>query len=636
MVCAGRGRQPRCGRQLILLLALWAGALSAQRLNPVRWSVQLEPAQPVAGKPVLIRLEAKLDEPWHLYSLTTPKGGPIPTSIQVNSPALEQVRIYQPKPERKFDPNFNLDTETFAREVIFLITAQVAAQAGPQGRGEIQVRYQACTDRQCLPPRRVTVPFEFAVASAGAGWQGALPEGYAAVDRPAAEARPGRPATGQGEESLAGYLALAFGFGLAAVFTPCVFPMIPITISYFLNQKTGSRGAAVFQGAVFCLGIIVLFTSIGLGVSALLGPFGVVQLGSNVWVNTFVAAVFLIFGLSLLGAFELTLPSGLVTRLHALSGQGGFVGTLLMGLTFALASFACVGPFFGTLLAGSVQGGGGRAAIGMLAFASGLAAPFFLLAVFPSWLKRLPRSGGWLERVKVVMGFFVLAAMIYKLSAVDRVLQANILTRERFLAAWLALFALAGLYLLGIVRLRGGEAEGAIGVGRLLAGGALLAFALSLIPGMWGARLGELEAYLPPPEGGFLAAGRGGTAEGLTWLKNDYRGALARAREENKLLLVSFTGYACTNCHWMKANMFTRPEVAAALKDFILVELYTDGTDPASEENQRLQESRFQTVAIPFYAILDGEERIIASFAGLTKNVSQFVAFLKTRGEAAS
>src|SRR5207248_855236 len=339
----------------------------------------------------------------------------------------------------------------------------------------------------------------------------------------------------------------------------------------------------------------------------LLGPFGIVQLGSNPWVNGFITLLFIVFGLSLLGAFEITIPSAVLTRLNNSAGQGGFVGSLLMGLTFSLASFACVGPFVGTLLAASVSGGKTRPLIGMVSFATGLALPFFLLALFPSYLKRMPRAGGWMARIKVVMGFIILAASLKYLSSLDQVLQWGVLTRERFLAAWIVLFALPGLYLLGLLRMEGIKQDEPLGIGRLLPGAALLIFAISLVPGMTGGKLGDLDAYVP------LAAQDstgGAVAGGLAWMKNQYREALDRARREGKLVLINFTGYACTNCHWMKANMFTRPEIAQAMKDFVLVELYTDGTDAESDANQKVQLDRFQTVAIPYYAILDADEKV--------------------------
>ncbi len=351
------------------------------------------------------------------------------------------------------------------------------------------------------------------------------------------------------------------------------------------------------------------------------------QLGSNPWVNGFIAALFIAFGLSLLGAFEITIPSAVLTRLNASSEKGGFVGTLLMGLTFSLASFACVGPFVGTLLAASVGSGGVRPLAGMVVFSTGLALPFFLLALFPSYLKKLPAHGGWMARVKVVMGFVILAASLKYLSSLDQVMQWGFLTRERFLAAWIVLFAMAGLYLLGFVRLEGVKPDEPMGIVRLLMGMAFLVFAITLAPGMSGAPLGDLDAYVPAPSETQSAAG-GTVATGPVWLKDQYREALDQARREGKLVLVDFTGYACANCHWMKANMFTRPEIASQLGRFVLVELYADGTDAVSEANQKLELAKFSTVAEPYYAILDPDEKVLATFPGLTRNAQEFLAFL--------
>jgi len=377
----------------------------------------------------------------------------------------------------------------------------------------------------------------------------------------------------------------------------------------------------------------VLFCALGLGVTAAVGPFGVNQLGSNPWVNGFITLVFGAFALSLLGAFEITLPSGMLTKLDSASRRGGYAGTLLMGLTFALTSFACIGPFMGSLLVASVQSKGMQPVLGMVSFAGGLASPFFFLAAFPSYLKKLPKSGGWLARVKVVMGFVLLAAMLKYASNIDQVLQLGWLTRERFLAGWFVLLALAGLYLLGLLRLEGIEASDRLGIGRLLVASVFLIFSFSLLPGMFGAPLGELDAYVPAAasSGGLLGGGNAPGAN-LVWMKNQYREALSEARAENKLVLVTFTGYACTNCHWMKANMFPRPEIAQAAEKLVLVELYTDGTDQESEANQKLQDEKFSTVAIPYYAILDPDGNVVASFAkGMTTDAKEFLQFLTTR-----
>jgi thiol:disulfide interchange protein DsbD len=578
---------------------------------------------------------------WHLYSLSTPKG-PIPTTIKLTeNPAVESYEIHQPQPDVIFDPNFKLDTETFEGEVVFLLAVQLKKDA-PAGPLELsaQSRYQACDARQCLLPVRRTATARLTVDPSATAGAVTIPAGYNLFDpsRPAATSAPSAPPAtrtpGEQVQGIGMFVLIAFGFGLAAIFTPCVFPMIPITVSFFLNKQAGSRRQSVVQATVFCLGIIVLFSSLGLLTTALLGPFGAVQLGSNPWVNAFIALVFLVFGLSLLGAFEITIPSSVLTRLDRASRDGGILGTLIMGLTFSLTAFACVGPFVGTLLAGSVQAGGARPLVGMTTFATGLAAPFFLLALFPAYLKRLPKSGGWMARVKVVLGFVILGAMLKYLSNIDAVMQWNILTRERFLAAWIVLFALPGLYLLGFLRMEGIGTEDKVGVARLLIGTAFLVFAVSLAPGMFGGRLGEIDAYVPPASGPSTLAGGSPSEEKLVWMKNQYTEALAKARSEGKLVFLNFTGYACTNCHWMKANMFPRPEIVAALKGYVLVDLYTDGTDSASELNQKVLEGKFSTIAIPYYAIVDADEKVIASFPGLTRDAGEFLAFLKSGEDA--
>jgi len=316
------------------------------------------------------------------------------------------------------------------------------------------------------------------------------------------------------------FLLTAFGLGLAAIFTPCVFSDDPDYGFVFINQRGG-----ILQAVVFSLGIVVLFCALGLGVTAAVGPFGVNQLGANPWVNGFITLIFGAFALSLLGAFEITLPSGLLTKMDTASRRGGYFGTLLMGLTFALTSFACIGPFMGSLLVASVQSKGLQPVLGMVSFAGGLASPFFFLAAFPSYLKKMPKSGGWLVRVKTVMGFILLAAMLKYASNIDQVLQLGWITRERFLAGWFVLFSLAGLYLLGLLRLEGIEATDRLGIGRLLVASALLIFAFSLVPGMFGAPLGELDAYVPAAasgSGGLLSSrgAEGGSSPGLVWSKN--------------------------------------------------------------------------------------------------------------------
>jgi thiol:disulfide interchange protein len=631
----------RLANRPLLWLAISAflmpAALCAKE-DPVHWTLA-----PAGGKAVVapggtayFELKASVDPGWHLYSPTTPPGGPIITKVEISAnPLLRSWRIYRPQPVRKLDPNFQIDTETYTGDATFLAEVVAADNATAETNVEAAVRYQACSDVKCLPPVKKTVrtTLAFAAGTAQSGFN--VPAGYLLVPAsvPAETKAPDvKAATAVNiQQDLLPFLLTAFGFGLASLFTPCVFPMIPITVSFFLNQGSGSAKRGWTQALLFCSGIVVLFTSLGFLITALAGPFGVVQLGSSPWVNGFIALVFFVFGLSLLGAFELTLPSGFLTKLNSASQGSGHLATLLMGLTFSLTSFACIGPIVGPLLIASVQQKGAQPVLGMMAFAIGLAAPFFLLALFPSYLRKLPRSGGWMVRVKVVLGFIVLAVMLKYLSNVDQVLQTHWLTRERFLAAWIVLFALPGLYLLGFVFMEGIKREESVGVTRALIAALFLIFAVSLIPGLFCARLGDLDAFVPEGSGNGSGPISAITSAPGGYFKNQLDAGLTLARQQNKLVLVNFTGYACTNCHWMKANMFTRPEIQTVLKDFVIVDLFTDGTDADSEKNQKLEDQRFGTASIPFYAILDANQNVVATFPQLTRNPQEFLGFLLTK-----
>jgi thiol:disulfide interchange protein DsbD len=626
-------------RRIVFLAFMGAALSSAQSTAPeehVHWDMSA-PASAAPGSKFIAKLHATIDSGWHLYSLTTPQPGPIATTIKITggNEAVAGVRLFQPRPITQYDANFQRDTETYADAVTFdiEITLKPDAAGSPLDL-KASVRYQVCSSTICIPPVTRVAGAPINIAKQAAQNDISIPGDYR-------EAKPTSTAVAPVDDSALTFLFTAFGFGLAAIFTPCVFPMIPITVSYFLGQgQTARRGEALKQALLFCLGIIVLFSGLGVAMTALLGPFGVVQLGSNPWANGLIVLVFLVFGLSLLGAFEITIPSFILTRLDSASRGGGTAGTLLMGLTFSLASFACVGPFVGPLLAASATAGRSwRPLLGMASFATGLSLPFFLLALFPSYLKKLPRSGGWLARVKVVMGFVILAAALKYLAAMDQVLQWNFLTRDRFLAAWVVLFAMAGLYLLGFVRLEGVSKDDQLSIPRLLFGMALVIFAVSLVPGMFGGNLGELEGFVPPPAAGASFGGAAG--EQLVWIENDFNGAIAKARAEHKRVLVNFTGYACTNCHWMKQNMFTRPEVAQEMRNLVLVDLYTDRDDSVSQKNQQLEQNTFHTIAIPFYVLYDpgsagSDPRVVATFPGLTREAPQYISFLTSASPAAA
>jgi thiol:disulfide interchange protein len=628
-------------RSAVSFFALAALACAAE--DPVQWTLAFDSKTAAPGSHVLAKLTGTIEEHWHVYSMTTPPGGPNPTTAKIaDNPAVASFRIYQAKPVRKLDPSFGIDTETFADQYVLLFDIELKknAAAGPSDI-TANVRYQSCNDTICLPPKKKSATASLTIDPSAKTEAIAIPAGFSPIPVLAATSgsaaattattAPTPSSTPASSGGLGFFLIAAFAAGVAAIFTPCVFPMIPFTVSYFLNRQTGGKKAGILQALAFCLGIVFFFTAIGALVKLAVGSAGVVELGNSPWVNGFIGALFVVFGFSLLGAFELALPSGLLTKLNQASEGGGYFGSLLMGLTFTLTSFACIGPFMGSLLAGSVESNGLQPVLGMASFSTGLAAPFFLLALFPSFLQKMPKSGGWLMRVKVVLGFVVLAIAMKYLSSADQILQTDFISREIFLASWVVLFALPGLYLLGFVRLEGIKPEDHLGVGRVLIAALFLTFSISLLPGLFGASLGNVEAFIPVQAKNTAFFSGAGGEPAPVWMKNQYKEALAKARAENKLVFINFTGYACTNCHWMKANMFPRPEITPLLKDFVLLDLYTDGTDAESEQNQQLEEKRFGTVAIPYYAIVDPDERTLATFPGLTRNVAEFVGFLKTR-----
>ena len=643
-------------RAAISLLVLLTSAIASAQ-EPVNWTIEPQGDSFASGGQALVRVRAVVDEGWHLYSSTHPDGAPNAMAFYVpESPGIASWKSYEPPADRHFDTVFEKEVEWHVGQVDFFLVVDLAADAPRQTPLKLAMRYGVCDDAVCLTPVKTLSAVIPVTASAAqpvsppathtamktieipervlvrAGIIAAPPTSAEAdtVERIAAAESPssGSPSSGSpADQGLFRFAALAFGMGLLAIFTPCVFPMIPITMSYFMSTQSGEKKASLTQASVFVVGVIALFTGLGATVSVVLGPFGMQTLGANVWVNLFIALMFFVFGASLLGAFEITMPSGALTSLNRYTQGSGVFPTLMMGLVFALASFACTGPFVGALLASSVSGGGMAWPIfGMLMFSTGLALPFFFLALFPSYLGKLPKSGGWLGVTKITMGFLILAAGFKFLSNVDQMYQWNLLTRERFLAIWAVLFALAGAYLLGFLKLEQ-DAPEKIGLGRLAAGAALFMLALSLIPGMFGGRLGELDAYVPSAEhSGFSLAGG---AEGKSpWLKDDYEGALAKAAAENKNVLLSFTGYSCTNCKWMKTNMFPRESIAGLLQQYVVVELYTDGIDDAAEINQTLQLERYKTAAIPFYAVVGPDGAPIVEFAGRTTDEETFRSFL--------
>jgi len=438
---------------------------------------------------------------------------------------------------------------------------------------------------------------------------------------------------------LFGFVWFAVIQGLLALLTPCVFPMIPITVSFFTKRDQKSGGAAVGQAGFFSLGIIFTYTAIGLALAAIAGPTGLTKLASSPWMNLFLTALFVVFALNLFGMFEIRVPTGLVSKLDA-QAQAGQMGTMfatiLMGVTFTLTSFTCTTAFVGTVLIYATQGQWFWAVVGMLGFATAFALPFFLFALFPRWLSSLPKSGGWLNSMKVVMGFLELAAAFKFLSNVDLVWGWNTVSRNLVLAAWIAIALVAAIYLLGKIQLPHDSPIERLGVARMLFATSFFGVAFFLLIGLFGAPLGELDAWLPPEETNGRAAlwrsgGANRSAENV-WLEN-YEAALQKARAENKPVFLNFTGVTCTNCRWMEKNMFPDPQVKKELDRFVLAELFTDRETPEhkveDDKNAERQSSKFGSAALPLYVIISPDEKALATFPSLTRDKQEFIGFLQ-------
>jgi thiol:disulfide interchange protein DsbD len=420
--------------------------------------------------------------------------------------------------------------------------------------------------------------------------------------------------------------------GALSLLTPCVFPMVPITVSYFTKHAAGSRGKAVGQATTYMFGIILTFTALGMAMALLVGATSLNRFAANPWVNLLITGIFVAFALSLFGVFDLGLPPALVNKLDSLTRrQGGSqtLGTLLMGLTFTLTSFTCTAPFIGTLLVMAAGGDWQWPLVGMLAFSTVFALPFFILALMPQWMSSLPKSGGWLNAVKVLMAFLEVAAAMKFLSNVDLVWGWGLFTHDVVLASWVVIFVMMAIYVLGLFRFAHDAPVQHVGLGRLTTSLLCGTIGLWLMTGLHGKPLGELEAFLPPPPESLKAGVATAEASNeLPWIMNDYDQALALAKRQGKRVFVDYTGYTCTNCRWMEVNMFPRDDVRRQMSKFVLVRLYTDGEGEVFQKQQKLQQEKYKTVALPYYAIENADGSPVTSFPGLTRDPAQFVAFL--------
>ena len=629
------------------------GALSLLSCTPVRaegeiaFTARFEPSDVRAGETTQVVVEARLKEGWHVYSLTKREGGgpkPLELSLASTGGLEQEGDPIQPPPRREFDRGFKIEVEYYGGAVAFGIPVRVAEGASGKQAATVNIRHQVCKDGACLRPTRVSLPVTLDVAPGAPRPERtsaltnppAQPEGYTPPVGEAAAPAPGSSGplpdnigtqidTARSRGLLA-FLGLAITMGFLALLTPCVFPLVPITVSYFTKAQEDAPGSGVRQALAYCLGIILTFTGVGLVMAAFVDAGAISRFATHPIVNVGLALLFIAMAVNLFGGFEIILPGWLVEKTQAGTQAGGLRGPILMGVTFTLTSFTCTFAFVGTLLALTTRGGAMWSFVGMLAFSTAFASPFFLLALFPQWLSRLPRSGSWLVTVKAYMGFLELAAALKFLSNADLVWQLGFLTRPAFLGIWFAIFLLAGVYLLGGVRLP--HDEGPIGPVRRGIGVLTLLIGGFLLMGLNGAPLGAATSLLPPRDyaGRYGAAGAA-TLDGLEWIE-DYDAAVARAKAEGKLLFLDFTGVTCTNCRLMEENVFPRNEVAAELQKFITVRLYTDKDDERSRRYADLQLKRFHQTTLPLYVVLTPEEKELGQIA-YEPDPARFLAFLK-------
>jgi thiol:disulfide interchange protein len=679
---------------LIISISVCAPSQSSPITFSIRPSAARKPLN--AGDKFTVQIFARIKEGWHLYSLNQQPGGPVATRVMLpaGQPFKLAGAVQAPPPLVDFDPNFGIETKFYEDSAVFTLPIIViAADSLTPGKKslEVNVFFQTCNDRFCLPAKTVKLISTVEVAKNGpeikplnrlleekvlskqasdSGQEGLPPDskleqasqsksslstsdgekpGATPVSQPPAGpplkelpeksigAQTKSPVGTSSSHGLLSFIWLAMSLGALSLLTPCVFPMVPITVSYFTSHAEQSRANAVRNALVYSAGIILTFTALGFLLALFVGAAGINRFAANPWINLLIATIFLGFAVSLFGGYQVQIPSRVLTRLDAVTRRGGggkTVSLLLMGLTFTLTSFTCTAPFVGTLLVMASQGQWQWPLLGMLAFSTVFSLPFFILALAPQLMTHLPRSGGWLNSVKVVMGFLEVAAAMKFLSNVDLVWRWNIFTREVVLAIWVAVALLMAFYLLGKFKLMHDSVVEHVGAVRLTLALICLALSFYLLTGLFGRRLGEIEAFLPPPAEVSAKATdadeRRSNSGELEWIINDYQGALEKAEREKKLVLIDFTGYTCTNCRWMEANMFTREEVKRELEKYIRVRLYTDGEGDIYEQQLAMQQNKFGTVALPYYAVVDSTGKVLAEFPGLTRNEAEFLSFLKS------
>lgn len=633
-----------------LLLAAFPLFTQAQIMDPVKWNFS---AQKTGDQEYTLHLKATIDPGWHVYSQNA-GNGPIPTTITFeDNPAVELIGKVEEKGDKieTFDKVFDSELRFYENEVDFVQKVKIKEGAVLKGTLEFMV----CNDVNCLPPK--DVPFSFklgnvsaatasAAAASGSGQSKADQENKGAKINAAGSEAPLDNASGR---SLGWIFWACFAGGFIALLTPCVFSVIPITVSFF-TKRSGTRAAGIKNAILYSLSIIVIYTLLGFLITIIFGPSALNQLASNIWANLAFFIIFLLFGLSFLGAFEINLPSSWSTKADTKAGTGNFIGIFFMALTLTIVSFSCTGPIIGNLLVLAAQGGKTGPLVGMFGFSLALAIPFTLFAIFPSWLSKVGKAGGWLNSVKVVLGLLELALALKFLSNVDMAYHWGILSKEVFLSIWIVLFALIGFYLLGKIKFHHDSEVKHISITRLLFAIAAFAFTVYLIPGLFGAQLkGLVGGFLPtyssishPRTAGsaaladaaygsirpqkYVSIFGNSTPENYTAFY-DYDEALAAARKLDKPIMIDFTGWSCVNCRKMESEVWTDPGVQKIINnDFVLLQLYVDDKTPLPEDEQYISQfdgSKINTL---------GEKNADFEIVHFNRNSQPYYVFLDNNG----
>jgi thiol:disulfide interchange protein DsbD len=677
----------------LFLLVFISTTSIAQILKPVKWSFSVNRLNDCEAELIF---KAKIDKGYHVYSqFLEGSDGPVATTFNFdkNIDCILIGKVTEGKPIEEYDPNFEMKLKFFANEASFKQKIKISNLKAFSVKGYLN--FMVCDDTKCLPPE--DVDFEFKIGAApGKPCTGvkiikadqsntdssvvvpakidtstlASTSSIDSTDKNDIVASSNsqdilKANTDEKPENKGAWAIFVAGFlgGLLALLTPCVFPMIPLTVSFF-TKSSGNRKKGLMNALIYGLSIILIYVTLGMVITLSLGPDALNAMASNAIVNMAFFIIFVVFATSFLGAFEITLPSSWVNKADSASEKGGLLGIFFMAFTLSLVSFSCTGPIIGTLLVQAAVGGNViNPTIGMIGFSSALALPFGLFAAFPGWLNSLPKSGGWLNSVKVVLGLLELALALKFLSNVDLAYHWGILTREVFIALWIVIFSLLGFYLLGKLKFSHDSETKYISIPRVMFGIIVFGFVVYLIPGMFGAPLKIISGFPPPTfynEGWSLGSG-GATAAGDKIIPgtdpehcphnlncfHDYDMALAYAKEIKKPLMVDFTGWSCVNCRKMEDKVWVDPRVLERLnKDYVLVSLYVDDKTALPETEKHvskttgnkvktignkwsdMQTERFGTNSQPYYVLLDSEEKMLNKPTGYDPDIEKFIAFL--------